>query len=115
MLGVHCDIRMVSFVGIEWGYSCSSTQSIVVSELRKRKKFRPIVLLIVAVYAEVLFQCLVGAFSLSIAFWVISGGEVKSHIESFSERSEEVQDKLCSAVGCHVRWNSMLRKNMEYK
>ena len=54
----------------------SGTGSIVVCELHKQKKFRPVVLLIAAVYAEVLFQCLVGAFSLSITFWVISRGEM---------------------------------------
>ena len=62
----------------------------------------PLTLLVVAVYSEILFQCLVGAFGLSITFRVISRSEVKSHVESFSERSEEVQDKLRSAVGCDM-------------
>ena len=87
---MYCDVRVISLVGKEQRYSCSSTWSIVVSELRERKKFLPIVLLVIAVNSEVLFQCLVGAFGLSVAFRVISGGEVKSHVESFSERSEEV-------------------------
>jgi hypothetical protein len=89
-LRVYHDVQIISLVGKEWGYSCSSTRSTVVCELRKRKKFFPIVLLIVAVYAEILLQCLVGAFSLSVAFRVISGSEMKSHVESFSEKSEEV-------------------------
>jgi len=105
---VYCDIQVISLVGKEWRYSCSSTWSIVVSELQERKKSLPIVLLIVAVNLEVLFQCLVGAFSLSVTFRVVSGGEMKSHIESFSEGPDEVQDELCSMVGCHVRWYSML-------
>src|ERR1700691_5703759 len=102
---------MISFVGKERGYSCCSTQSIVVCELHKCKKFGPIVLLIIAVYAEVLFQCLVSAFCLSVSFWVISGSKVKRHIESFSKRSEEVRDELCSVVGGHVQWNTVLEKN----
>ena len=106
---------MISFIGKERGYSCSSTRSIVVCELHKCKEFRPIVLLIIAVYAEILFQCLVGAFGLSVSFWVISGSEMKLHVESFSERSEEVRDELRSAVGGHVRWNTVLGKDMEYE
>ena len=99
---MHCNVRVISFISKEWGYSCSSTRSIVISELRKCEKFGPVVLLIVAVYAEVLFQCLVGAFGLSVTFWVISGGEVKLHVESFTKRSKEVRDELCSTVGCYM-------------
>ena len=115
MLGVYCDVRMISFVGKERGYSCSSTWSIVVCEFCKRKKFGPIVLLIIAVYLEVLFQCLVGVFGLSVSFWVISRSEMKLDVESFSERSEEVRDELHSAVRGHVRWNTVLGKDMEYE
>jgi len=81
---------MISLVGKEWGYSSGSTQSIVVCKLCEQEKFLPVDLLVVAVNSEVLFQCLVGVFGLSVAFRMISGGEMKSHIESFSERSEEV-------------------------
>jgi hypothetical protein len=52
---VYCDIRVISLVGKEWRYSCGSTQSIVVCELCKWKKFLPIVLLRIAVNSEVLF------------------------------------------------------------
>ena len=97
-LGVYHDVRMISFIGKERRYSCGGTRSIVVREFRKWKKFGPIVLLIIAVYVKVLFQCLVGAFGLSVAFWMIPGGEMKSHVEDFSEGSEEVRDKLHSAV-----------------
>jgi hypothetical protein len=93
---------MISLVGEEWRYSRSSTRSIVVSELHEQKKFLPIVLLIIAVNSEVLFQCLIGAFSLSVTFRMVSRGEMKSHVESFSERSEEVQDELRSTVGGHM-------------
>ena len=94
MLRVYHDDRMISFVGKERRYSCGGTRSIVVCEFSKWKKFRPIVLLIIAVYAKVLFQHLVGAFGLSVAFWMIPRGEMKSHVEDFSEGSEEVRDEL---------------------
>ena len=90
MLGVYCDVQVISLVCEEWGYSSGSTWSIVVCNLREWEKLFPVVLLVVAVNSDVLFQCLVGAFSLSVAFRMITGGEVKLHVESFSERPEEV-------------------------
>ena len=99
LLGVYRDIRVISLVSKEQRYFHGCTQSVIVSEFHEWKKSTPIVLLVVAVYVEILFQSLVGAFSLSVAFWVICGSEMKSHIESFSKRSEEVPYKFCSMVG----------------
>ena len=98
MLRVYRAVRVISLVGEEWRYSGGSTRSIVVCKLREWEKSLPIVLLVVAVNLDVLFQCLICAFSLSIAFRVVSGGEMKLHRESFSERPEEVRDELCATV-----------------
>ena len=87
---MYRDIRVITLVGVEWRYTGGSTWSIVVSELRKWEKSLPIVLLVVAVNSDVLFQCLICVFGLSITFRVVSGGEMKLHVESFSERPEEV-------------------------
>jgi len=98
VLRVYRAVRVISLVGEEWRYSGGSTRSIVVCKLREWEKSLPIVLLVVAVNLEVLFQCLVGAFGLSIAFRVVSRGEVKLHVESFSKRPKEVRDELRSTV-----------------
>ena len=55
---------------------------VVAGELREREKLSPVVLLVVAVIPDVLFQCLISAFT----FRMVTGGEVKLHIESISER-----------------------------
>src|ERR1700736_4463287 len=89
-LGVYCDVGVISFIRKEWGDIRGCTWSVIVSKFHDWEKSIPIVLLVVAVNAEVLFQGLVGAFGLSVAFWVVSGSETKLHIESFSERPEEV-------------------------
>ena len=68
MFWMDGDVRMIAFVGEEQRNSGGGTRSIVVSELSKRKKDEPIVLLIVAVYAEILFQRLVSTFGLTITF-----------------------------------------------
>ena len=99
MLGVYRDVRVISLVSEEWGYSGGSTRGIVVCELHEREKLSPVVLLIIAVNPDVLFQSLICVFSLSVAFRMVTGGEVKLHIESFSERPEEMQDELHSTVG----------------
>ena len=99
---MYRDVRVISLVSEEWGYSSGSTQGIVVCELREREKLSPVVLLVVAVNPDVLFQCLIGVFGLSVAFRMVTGGEMKLHIESFSERPEEVRDELRSAIGGDV-------------
>ena len=101
-LQVYRDVRVISLVSKEWGYSSGSTRGIVVCELREWEKLSPVVLLVVAVNPDILFQCLICAFGLSVAFRMVTGGEMKLHIESFSERPEEMRDELCSAVGGDV-------------
>lgn len=71
---------MVTLVGIERGNTRGGGGSIVVGELRERKKFRPVILLIIAISADVLFKGLVSSLSLSVAFWMITRCEVESHV-----------------------------------
>ena len=54
----------------------------------------PVVLLVIAVDSEILFQSLVSAFGLSIALRVVTRGEVQFHVQDFSEEMEKGQDKL---------------------
>ena len=102
MLQMYHDVRVISLVSKEWGYSSGSTRGIVVCELHKREKLSPVVLLVVAVNPDILFQCLICAFGLSVTFRMVTGSEMKLHIESFSERPEEMRDELRSAVGGDV-------------
>jgi len=103
---------MITFVSKERCNTSSGTQGIVVSKLRQREEFRPVVLLIIAIDSNVLFQGLIRSFGLSVGFRVITGGEMELHIQSCSERSEEVGYKLGASVGSNVRWNTMFRENM---
>jgi len=76
---------MVAFVGKERRDTSGSTQSIVISEFRKREEVSPVVLLVVAIDAEVLFQSLVSMLSLTITFRMVTRGKVPSDVESLSE------------------------------
>jgi len=83
--------------------------------MSQREEFGPIVLLIVAIDSNILFQDLIHLFSLFISFRMITRGEVEFHIQSCSERSEEVGYKLGASVRSNVRWNTMLREYVHNK
>ena len=102
MLRMYRDVRVISLVSKEWGYSGGSTRGIVVCEFCERKKLSPVVLLVVAVNPDVLFQCLISAFGLSVTFRMVTRGEMNLHIKSFSERPEEMRDELRFVVGGDV-------------
>ena len=103
---------MIALVGEERRNACSGIGSIVIGELREGEKRSPVVLLVVAVGANVLLEGLIDAFRLSITLWMISGGEVQFHAKSSSEGAEEPGGKLRAAVASDVRWNSVLGKDM---
>ena len=103
---------MVTLVSKEGGNTSSGARSIIVSELHQREEFGPVVLLIIAIDSNVLFQGLIHSFGLSVGFGMITGGEMGFHIESCSERSEEVGYKLRASVGSDVRRNTMFRENL---
>jgi len=101
---------MVNFVSKERGNASSGAWSIIVSEFCQGEEFGPIVLLVIAIDSNVLFQGLICLFSLSIGFRVITRGEMELHIQSCSERPEEVGYKLGASVRSNVRWNTMFRE-----
>ncbi len=72
----------------------------------------PVVLLIRTINADILFQGLICTFRLSVGFRMISGSEVKFHVEGFSKGARELGDKLGTAVRCDVVRNAMLGENV---
>ena len=67
----------------------------------------------VAEYSEVLFQCLIDSFCLSVSLRVVAGGEVESHVQCSSEGSEEVGHELGAPVGGDVGGNSVLGEDVD--
>src|ERR1700730_9569056 len=112
---VHQYIRMITLVREEWGNPRSGARSIVVGEFRQGQEFGPVVLLIIAVTMEVLFQRLVSSFRLSVALRVIPRGEVQGHIEDLAQRAEKTRDELGAMIGGDVRQDSMFRQDVEYE
>src|SRR5882724_4711183 len=108
MLQMNSEVRMITFVGKEGCNAGSGTQSIVVNKLSQWKEFGPIVLLVVAIDSEVLFQSLVCSFGLPITFRMIPGCEVKFHVKCSSKGSEEMGHKLCSSIRSDVARDTML-------
>ena len=76
---------MVALVGVEMCNAHGSTWHVVVCKLSEWEQAKPIVLLVVAVDSDVLFQSLISSFSLSVTFRMMTGGEVKLHVKSEAE------------------------------
>ena len=76
MLWVDGEVWVIAFVGVERGDLCGGARGIVVRELAERKELIPVVLLVVAVDPDILFQGLVSALSLPITFRMVTRGEV---------------------------------------
>src|SRR6266498_3937449 len=93
-LGVNREVRVVSFVSEERGHTGSLARRIVVGELSQRKQLGPVVLLVIAVGAEVLFEGLIDPLSLTIPFRMISQSEVELHTNRCAEAAEEMRDEL---------------------
>ena len=101
------NVQVIAFLSKEQRDPGGSTQSIIVSKFRKQQQHIPIVLLVIAKYPEVLFQGLISPFCLTVAFGMVSGGEMELHIKCFSERTEKTGDELGTMVGSHVFWNTV--------
>jgi len=112
MLWMNGKVQMITLVGKEGCNSSSGTWSIVVSELSYWKVFGPIVLLVIAIDLEVLFQSLISLFYLSITFRMISGSEVKLHVQHSSERPKEVGYEFHAMIRSDVAWDTMLGEDM---
>ena len=89
-LRAKSNVQMIALVGIERCNTGSSTWHIVVCKLSEWEQAKSIVLLVVSVDSDVLFQSLISSFSLSITFRMITGGEVKLHVENKAKRLKEV-------------------------
>ena len=77
---MNSNIGVITFVGEKWRNSGRSHGSIVVSKLTKREEAGPVVLLVIAEDPKVLLKGLIEPFGLSVAFQVITGGEVNLHV-----------------------------------
>jgi len=97
-VGVDCNVGVVAFIGEEGTDTSGCARGVVKRKLCKWKEFGPVVLLVVTVDSEILFECLVCPLGLTISFWEIARGEMKGNSESFSERAEEVGDELRTSV-----------------
>src|SRR6266481_1216196 len=102
MLGVKRDVWVVAFVCEERGNSHGAARCVVVCELCKGEEARPVVLLVVAVDTEVLFQSLVSTLSLSVTFRVVSRGEVQLHVQGGAKGPEELGYEFRPTVGSDV-------------
>ena len=70
LLRMNGNAQVVTLVSVEWRHTSGGVWSIIVGKFCQRKKRGPVILLVVAVTAEVLLKGLVDPFSLSISLGV---------------------------------------------
>ena len=90
--------RVIAVIGKEWGHTSGCILGIVVYEFRKGEKLVPVILLIVAIDPQILFQRLIYPFCLPIRLGVVRCGPVALDIEPFEQMSGEVRDKLGAPI-----------------
>jgi hypothetical protein len=103
-IGIGGEFQVVTLVCEE---RSGSGGHVVVCKLGNRKPVGPVILLIVTVDVEVLLQCLIYAFGLTIGLGVVTRREVQADTEECTEGAEEVGDKLGTAVRCDVCGDSV--------
>ena len=81
---LNCHVRIVTVVGIEGRNTCRRV--IIVSELCQGQPFMPIILLISAIDANVLFKSLIDPFGLPICLGMISSRDFAVDNESATKR-----------------------------
>ena len=98
---------MVTLAGKKWRNTGGSTRSVVLRELCKQKKIRPVGLLVVDISTDVLFEGLVGTFCLIVTFGMITRGKVENHSQRNSEAPEKAGNELWATVGGDMGQNTM--------
>ncbi len=79
-VGMHGNCEVVTLIGVERGNTCGGVRRVVIGEFRKQKQRASIVLLVITVSAEILFECLIDSFSLTVSFGMITRGEMDTHV-----------------------------------
>ena len=87
--------------------------SVVVRELSDGEEVWPVVLLIGTIAAKVAFERLVRSFCLAVSFGMISRGKLQLHVQTSSERSNEVGSEQGTSIGDYVGGDTMFRKDVE--
>ena len=106
MFWVNHEVQVVALIGIKGHDSGSSTGCIIIGKLSQGKEFVPVVL--DAEDPDILLQGLVGLFRLTVSFRVVTGGEMKLHVECKSKGPDEVRHKFGSSIRSDVAWDAML-------
>ena len=66
------EVQVIAFVGVEWGDLRCGALGVVVRKLAEWEESVPVVLLVVTVDPDVLFQGLISALSLPVTFRMVT-------------------------------------------
>ncbi|KAG5329881.1 hypothetical protein C0989_009217, partial [Termitomyces sp. Mn162] len=91
-------VQVLSSVKKEWRKLCGHMNMVVVLQFSIGEEFVPVILVLVAEEAEILFQLLAYALHLVIGLWVVGSGGVELYSEQPVELLDELHHKLWSPI-----------------
>ena len=115
LLEVDGEARMVTVVGIKRRVIGGFLNGVVVCEFGDREEGDPVVLLVVAVDAEILFDDLVHAFGLAVSLRVERGGQTRLGTEEFREGCPELRGEDRSTIGHEGFWEAVESDDVVHK
>ena len=90
--------RMKTIVDVKRRVTCSRMHPVVVGKLSNAEPVNPVILVVIDVKSQVLFQLLVHPFCLAIGLWMIGSGGVILDAHQFVEVDGKLGLKLRSSV-----------------
>ena len=95
LLEIDCEAGIEAIISIKWR---TRMLGIVIREFSERQELGPIVLLMIAVYSEILLDGLIHTFSLSIGLWVKCSRHALLQIESLGQLGPKLRPENRSAI-----------------
>jgi len=90
LLEIDCEVGIEAIIGIKRRTTNARMLGIVIQEFNERQELGPLVLLMIAVYSEILLDGLIHAFSLSVGPWVKCSRHALLQIESLGQRGPKL-------------------------
>jgi hypothetical protein len=104
---------VITLICEERRHAGGCVRSIVECELSKRKKLSPVILGIRTIHADVLFEGLIHAFSLTVSLGVMARRKMHGHVEKFTQCMEEGGNEVHASVGSDMGQNTVFGEDVD--
>jgi hypothetical protein len=115
LVQVNRESGMIIMIGKKWRTLKRGLIEVVDGEFGDRQEVKPVILLIVATYAKILFEDLIHALDLTIDLWMKCGGKTTIDIKDIRERGPKMRGKNRSTIRDDRVRNAMQSDDMIQK